>query len=76
MTEKTFNEAKEILEKIEYIGKLRRYMFSNPTIKEKKDDYEYIYLSWADNENGELKQTIIHWCDNEIKRLQTMFNEL
>lgn len=76
MTEQTFKEGQEILKTIEYIRTLRRWMFSSPIIKENSDNRDYIYLSCVDNENGELKQTIINWCDNEIKRLQVAFNEL
>jgi hypothetical protein len=50
-------------------------MFSAPIIKENSNTRDYIYLSWADK-NGDLKNTIINWCDNEIKRLQLRFDEL
>ena len=76
MTEKTFEEARKILSKIERIGQLRSWTFHNPVIKKSKDDYDLMYLSYADNEDKELQNTIIHWCDEEIKKLQTMFNEL
>ena len=76
MTEQTFKKGQEILKKIERISELRSYMFSNPIIKENANTSNYIYLSWADNENDVLKNTIINWCDNERKRLQTAFDEL
>lgn len=76
MTEQTLKEGQEILRKIEHIRELRRWVFSNPIIKENSDARDYVYLSWVDNENGELKNTITNWCDNEIKKLQAAFNEL
>jgi len=75
MTEQTLKEGQEISRTIEYIRELRRCMFSAPIIKENSNTRDYIYLSWADK-NGDLKNTIINWCDNEIKRLQTRFDEL
>lgn len=76
MTKDTYEKAKEYLSRIEDVRKLRKYVFSNPMLTESRDSLEHIYLSWADNEDGELKQTIIDWCDSEIKKLQTIFDEL
>lgn len=76
MTENIFKEAKNILNKIEYIRKLRTWAYNNPLISEDKKSSDYMYLSWADNEEYGLKNTIIEWCDKEIKRLQARFDEL
>lgn len=76
MTDKTFEKAKKILSDIEHIRQLRSWAYHNPYIKKNKDDYDYMYLSWADNESKELQNTIIKWCDEEIKKLQSKFNEL
>lgn len=76
MTKDAYEKAKESLSRIEDIRKLRKYVFSNPMLKESRDSLDHIYLSWADNEDGELKQMIINWCDNEIEKLQTIFDEL
>ena len=76
MTEKSFEEAKKILNKIEHVKQLRSWLFHSLLIKSHKDDRDYMYLSWADNEDGELKNIMIAWCDEEIKRLQARFDEL
>lgn len=76
MTENILKEAQEIVHKIEHIRKLRSYVWHNPMILESKNSSNYVYLSWADNEDSELKNTITAWCDGEIKRLQTRFDEL
>lgn len=76
MTEKTLKEANEILKKIERIRQLRSWIFHNLYIKKNEKDYDSMYLSWVDNENGGLKNAIVNWCDEEIKKLQTKFNEL
>lgn len=76
MTEQTLKEANEILRKIEKIEKLRGWIYHNPYIKQNKDDYDGMYLSWADNEDKGLQNTIVKWCDEEVKKLKTRFNEL
>ena len=45
-------------------------------IKESTDKSDYMYLSWADNENEDLKKIILAWLDEEEKRLMTEFNNL
>ena len=77
MTEKSFNEAKEILRKVEYIEKLRSIVsYYNPLIKGSTDKSDYVYLSWADNENGDLKKIIVDWLDKEKEKFMTEFHNL
>lgn len=76
MTEQAFNKAKEILHKIEHIKKLKLFTYHNPMIKESTDKSDHMYLSWADNENEDLKKIILTWLDEEEKRLMTEFNNL
>lgn len=76
MTSNTFEEAKKILKKIEYVEKLKSWIWQNPIIKKNKDDYEFLYLSIIDNENKELETIIRNWCEQEIKRLQEIFEKL
>lgn len=77
MTEKSFNDAKEILRKVEYIEKLKFIVsYYNPLIKGSTDKSDYVYLSLADNENGDLKKIIIGWLDKEKEKFMTEFSKL
>lgn len=77
MTEKSFNEAKEILKKVEYIERLKSIVsYCNPLIKGSTDKSDYVYLSWVDNENGDLKKIIIDWLDKEKEKFMTEFSNL
>ena len=76
MTEQSFKEAKDILHKIENIKKMKLFTLHNPMIKENVDKSDYIYLSWADNDNEDLKKIIITWLNEEENRLMALFNSL
>ena len=76
MTKNTFKEAEKILKKIENIELLKRWAYNSPMIKKSREDSEYMFLSWVDNEYRGLENTIIDWCNKEIKRLQDMFEKL
>lgn len=76
MTKELYQKAKEILRNIDYVEKFRQLMFHNPFIKENNNSSDYMYLSWADNEQGDLKKTIVEWCDNEIAKLKKEFESL
>ena len=76
MTKNTFKEAEKILKKIENIELLKSWAYNSPMIKKSREDSEYMFLSWVDNEYRGLENTIIDWCNKEIKRLQDMFEKL
>lgn len=75
MTKESYQKARGIINYIERIEKFKCLMLDNPLIKE-GNGYEYMYLSQADNEQGDLKKTITKWCDNEITKLQKEFESL
>lgn len=74
MTKNNFEIAKAILERIEEIEDFKRVILSDPRIVAKGNDY--VYLSRIDNEDEDLKETVIKWCQNEIKRLEKEFEKL
>lgn len=76
MTEGSFNRAKDILKRLEYIRTLKRFTYHNPCIKDSNDKSDYIYLSWADSEHGDLKKLISNWCNEEEKKLLDEFGKL
>ena len=76
MTDEAFKRANKIFKKIEDIEKLKKMICSNPFIKEKYESTDYMYLSWVDNDNRDLENTIIQWCNNEINRLREEFKSL
>lgn len=77
MTEKLFNDAKEILRKVEYIEKLKSIVSHyNPLIKGSTDKSDYVCLSWVDNENSDLKKIIVDWLDKEKEKFMIEFHKL
>lgn len=74
MTKNNFEIAKDILERIEEIEEFKQVILSGPRIFAK--DNNCVYLSRIDNEDEDLKETIIKWCQNEIKRLEKEFEKL
>ena len=55
---------------------MKLFTLHNPMIKENVDKSDYIYLSWADNDNEDLKKIIITWLNEEENRLMAVFNSL
>lgn len=77
MTEKDFNKAREILDRIKHIEKFSSDIYHNPYIaKERGDGREGNYLSWVDDKNETLKSLILDWCEKERHRLEKEMEEL
>lgn len=76
MTEQDFDKAKEILYKIEKVKKLESFVYNNPCIAESTGKSDYMYLSWVDNEDEDLKKAIMDWCNKEVTKLQEEFNKM
>ena len=76
MTEKTFNEAKKILNRIERIDSFCSDVWYSPYITKGKDERNGNYLSWVDDEIGSLRNLIVGWCDKEKEKLRKELEEL
>lgn len=77
MTRSSFNQAQEILDKINKVQTFKSAIWDNLCIKKNKDSQEkYMYLSWVDTKDNDLKKLLLRWCDERIKELQQEFEEL
>lgn len=84
MTRDDFETAKNILNKIEKIDEAIKVICNSPFIGAERvssgiglsNGFDKIYLSWIDNDDHNLKETILSWCKNEKDRLNKLLEEL
>lgn len=84
MTRDDFETANNILNKIEKIDETIKIMHRSPFIGAERVSneiglnnlFDKIYLSWVDNDDHSLQETILNWCKNEKDRLNKLLEEL
>jgi len=84
MTRDDFKTAQRILNRIENIDDVIKIMSNTPFIGAERESsgiglsngFDKLYLSWVDNDDHGLKETILNWCKNEKDRLNKLLEEL
>ena len=74
MTDEIFKRVDEILKRIENINKFKDTINCYTFLI--KSTSEFMHLSCVDNDNKDLKNIVIQWCNNEINRLRGEFKSL
>ena len=76
MTDKTFNDAKEILGRLNSIRTLYDIIHDNTSINDNTARGAYIYFKDVDNKQDDLKNIIRDWCRKEQNKLLEEFKNL
>lgn len=76
MTDKTFNDAKEILGRLDSIRTLYDIIHNNTSINDNTTRGAYIYFKDVDNKQDDLKNLIRDWCRKEQNKLLEEFKNL